>query len=262
MLPSFSYFKYYIRSKMKERRPFKILCTIEYDVLDGQGRPVMSECSSCAFEVLKASLPISINKILQRTGHVQISPNHLKKSEKKDQIQTRTNYMMYLYVTSILKREPLLISHLSFKSGKHTNLKSHIQWDSKVSQEIALEYRESNPESDQPEQARSIRRISKRGLRELVFDEGVDLGFVFRIDSEQVKYNVGDISINFKREKFKFFSEIRIPNSLKVNARDMPFNFGIDYPDQVSLYQQFKVHVRVSNCLKHSAEFAITVSEK
>ena len=132
---------------MKERRPFNILCRVDYDLVDKNNDIILSESSSSSYEIMKASLPININKILQRTGHVQISLGHLKKSEKKDRIQTNKDYMMYLYVTSILKREPLLVSHLNFKSGKHTHLKNQIQWKHNDSQEIALEYFENEPKS-------------------------------------------------------------------------------------------------------------------
>jgi hypothetical protein len=133
---------------MKERKPFNIKCQIEYDIVNQNDEIVLSESSLCSFEILKASLPISINKILQRTGHIQIGLGHLKKSEKKDRIQTGKDYMMYLYVTSILKRESLLVSHLNFKSGKHTQLKNQIQWENQENEQIALKYFENDPESN------------------------------------------------------------------------------------------------------------------
>jgi hypothetical protein len=129
---------------MKERHPFHILCNIEYDLVDENDEILLTETSSCKYEILKANLPININKILQRTGHIHISLNHLKKSEKKDRIQTRHNYMMYLYVTSILKRESLLVSHLTFKSGKFTNITKEIQWKKDKSEEINVTYFEND----------------------------------------------------------------------------------------------------------------------
>ena len=132
---------------MKERRPFNIICKIDYDLVDSENKVILSESSSCKFEIMKASLPININKILQRTGHVQIILNHLKKSEKKDRIQTKTDYMMYLYVTSILKRESLLVSHLSFKSGKSTILKKEVQWSKENTEEVVLSSFEDQPNS-------------------------------------------------------------------------------------------------------------------
>lgn len=146
-LPIFTYFKYYIRSKMKERHPFHIIATVQYEITDQHDQPLLTETSTCKFEVLKANLPININKILQRTGHVQISAEHLKKSEKKDRVQTRTDYMMYLYVTSILKRESLLVSHLSFKSGRETRIKSEIQWRDKSGEDLELTFFDDKQES-------------------------------------------------------------------------------------------------------------------
>ena len=145
--PEFSFLKYYVKAKMKERHPFHILCKVDYEVVDENEEVILSETTSCKLDILKASLPISINKILQRTGHIHICLNHLKKSEKKDRIQTRKDYMMYLYVTSILKRESLLVSHLSFKAGASTILKKEIQWQKSDSEEITLRKHENDQHS-------------------------------------------------------------------------------------------------------------------
>jgi hypothetical protein len=99
-------------------------------------------------------------------------------------------------------------------------------------------------------------------LRELIFDEGLDLGFIFNVQSEQKNYNVGDISINFKREKFKFFSEIKIPNSLKITAKSLPFDISIDYPNKIVLYQKFKIKIFITSFLKKPTEFTISLSER
>ena len=132
---------------MKERHPFHIIATVQYEITDQHDQPLLTETSTSKFEVLKANLPININKILQRTGHVQISAEHLKKSEKKDRVQTRTDYMMYLYVTSILKRESLLVSHLSFKSGRETRSKSEIQWRDTSGEDLELAFFDDKQES-------------------------------------------------------------------------------------------------------------------
>jgi hypothetical protein len=96
----------------------------------------------------------------------------------------------------------------------------------------------------------------------LVFDEGLDLGFIFNVINEQKNYNVGDISINFKREKFKFFSEIKIPNSLKITAKALPFDITIDYPNKIVLYQKFKIKIFITNYLKKPTEYSLSISEK
>ena len=107
-----------------------------------------------------------------------------------------------------------------------------------------------------------IKAISKKCLKELIFDEGLDLGFIFNIMSEQKHYNVGDISINFKREKFKFFSEIKIPNSLKITARALPFDISVDYPNKIVLYQKFKIKIFITNHLKKPTQYTLALSEK
>ena len=96
----------------------------------------------------------------------------------------------------------------------------------------------------------------------MVFDEGLDLGFIFSIDDEQTNYNVGDISINFKREKFKFFSNIHIPNSLKITAKDLPFDISVDYPNKVVLYQKFKIKIEIKNYLRKDTEYMLNLSER
>lgn len=73
---------------------------------------------------------------------------------------------------------------------------------------------------------------------------------------------MGDISVNFKREKFKFFSEIRIPNSLKVNARNLPFEISIDYPNKVTLYQKFKIKVKVTSFVEKDTEYSLKLTER
>lgn len=82
------------------------------------------------------------------------------------------------------------------------------------------------------------------------------------MNKEVSNYNIGDIAICFKREKFKFFSEIKIPNSLKINVRKYPFDISVDYPQNAILYRTFKIEIKIKNFLSRKAEYVLQVSEE
>ena len=88
------------------------------------------------------------------------------------------------------------------------------------------------------------------------------MGFLFRINKEVSNYNIGDLAICFKREKFKFFSDIQIPNSLKINVRKYPFDISVDFPQNAILYRTFKIEIRIKNFLSRKAEYVVQVSEE
>ena len=119
-----------------------------YDVVQGDEQNlVFRESSECALEISKAGLPININKILQRTNHILINGVDVSNAEKKDRIEKNKSYMMYLYVTSVLRKESLLVSDLKFVASKMTHVFREIDWNQGETSCMELELGENEDSS-------------------------------------------------------------------------------------------------------------------
>jgi hypothetical protein len=244
----FAYQKYYLKSKLRERKPFKIIVTCEYEIFNKLTDELhLKESSQAFFEIRKSSLPVGINKILQRTTDTIVSIKG-SSSKKFDKLDCDKEYMMYLYVSSILKKEPLLLTQLKFIPNNSTIISKGVDWTSQANLII-----------EQNESTNCITSICKTSLKKLEWEEGVDLGFLFNVIKEHKQYNLGDISVDFKREKFKFFSNIRIPNSLKVIVKKPPFEISLDFPDSTTLYSKFKIELRIKNFLDRKTEYFFSI---
>lgn len=245
---SFGYQKYYLKFKQRERKPFKVMVTCEYGIFNKlTNESYLKESSRTFFEIKKSSLPVGINKILQRTTDTIISVKG-SSSKKFDKLDCDKEYMMYLYVSSILKKESLLLTQLKFIPNDTTIISKGLNWTPQSN--LIIEQDESNT---------SITSICRNSLKKLEYEEGVDLGFLLNVIKEHKQYNLGDISVDFKREKFKFFSNIRIPNSLKVIVKKPPFEIFLDFPDSTTLYAKFKIELRIKNFLDRKTEYFFSI---
>lgn len=111
---------------------------------------VLKETSVSTLEISKAGLPININKILQRTNHILITAKDPNKAEKKDRIEKNKSYMMYLYVTSILRKESLLVSNLKFVANDLTRVFKEVDWNPGENSRMKLDI-DSNEEKSKNE---------------------------------------------------------------------------------------------------------------
>ena len=70
-------------------------------------------------------------------------------ADKKDRIEKNKSYMMYLYVTSILRKESLLVADLKFVAGDLTHVFREIDWNPGETScmELELDENEDNSQS-------------------------------------------------------------------------------------------------------------------
>ena len=172
---------------------------------------------------LKIRCAFFISKNQQMLQQDFIVKTNDKINDKK--IQTNSDYYLNFYLKS--NHDLITIEKFEFQPGDHTKILQLIN---------------------------SFEAVS------IPFNEGTNIGTIFRVTEVLNSYNIGNLYIKWKRDESKYYTKTQFKDLLIVNTFDIPFALDVSCPQRAFIGQKICYRYTIKNTSQKPLKFFVTMN--